>query len=792
MTKSGLRTGVGVLAMTAAVAAAAQESAVQPTAEIQVAGVEEIVVTAQKRTERLSDVPIAITAYTGDSLSALGVSEYDQLSAFVPGLNVQEQSANNPGFVIRGITSDTGSAQQAARVTLYYNGVDVSRSRGVYQDLYDIERVEAVKGPQATLFGTASAIGAVSVISKRPEPEFGAGLTVGYGNFDRRLVSGYLNTGGDAFAARFAAAWKKRDGYIRNLAGEPGTISAAQGLPRRDDLNGQDQLGARASFRLAPSDRGTIDLIVTYDRQRNPGTSFKSGTLPPLGGDLRPTAAAEIGGSPVSEAVLGLDQPGLDRDLWDVNLTASLDLADAWTLTTVNGFRKFDSLEVFDADGSGLFYLEFAEDAEGEQLSHETRLSYAGDLFRGFVGLNWFGEKGFQRVPFSTEEGTFVACTRNPALAPLQAAIGNPACLLPNGTSPAANATRLFTRNAVSQILYASEFTNFGDNEAFSAFADLTLLAIPRVELTAGLRYVDETRRSRYRSTIPNLRLPTLIGIPSFAPFGTSTGGELFTAEGEFDAWLPRFNALFRATDDLNLYATVSKGRRSPALQLDAARVGGVVRPNLSPIPAEIVWNYEGGVKAGGRGLTGSLSAFYQTYENFAVSVVEQGRTVTRNAGTATNWGIEAEARAAVGRNLSAFANGAYIDAKIDDDPQNGVFAGQRFRLQPKWQAAAGATLTFPLSDSVELFATPTVTYRSRIFFEQPNNPLISERGILLLNARAGVAGGDGRWSVTLTGSNLTDRDYIIDAGNTGGGFGYPTFIAAEPRFYGIEASVRF
>jgi iron complex outermembrane recepter protein len=773
---------VSLVALAAAAQAQTQTAALD--------GTEEIVVTAQKREEKLSDVPVTVTAYTGARLESLGVTEYDQLSAFVPGLNVQEQSANNPGFVIRGITSDTGSAQQAARVTLYYNGVDVSRSRGAYQDLFDIERVEVVKGPQATLFGTASAIGAVSLLSNKPTPRFGAGFTAGYGNFDRTLLSGFVNTGGDVISARIAAAWKKRDGYIANLAGLPGTVSAAQGLPRRDDLNGQDQFGLRGSVRIAPTDRGRIDIVATWDRQRNSGTSFKSGALPPLGGNLSPNAAAELGGSPVSLAVLGLDQPGLERDVYDVNLTATLDLTDTLTFTTVNGYRKFDSLEVFDADGSGLWYLEFAEDAKGDQLSHESRISLSGNRLRGFVGVNYFAEKGSQRVPFSTEEGILIACT--PAFAALQAAIGRPACLLPNGTAPSRNASALFSRGAFTTIPYQSEFSNFGDNTSFSVFADVTFLPTERLELTAGLRYVTEDRKSQYSSIVPNLRIPTLLGIPSFTPFATTTGGARFTAEGSFDAWLPRFNLLFRASDALNLYGTVSKGRRSASLNLDAARVAGVVQPNLNTVPAEIVWNYEGGIKGSAGALSGALSAFYQTYDNFAVSVVEAGRTVTRNAGTATNWGIEAEARAALGEMVSLFANGAYIEAGIDNDPQNGVFAGQRFRLQPKYQAAAGATITAPLGETVELFATPTVTYRSKIFFETPNTQLISEDGVALVNLRAGVRSADARWTVTGTASNLTNRKYIIDAGNTGGGFGYPTFIAAEPRFYGIEVGVKF
>ena len=115
-----------------------------------------IIVTAQKREEAITDVPATVSALSGENLQAIGIDEFDEVAAYIPGLIVQEQSPNNPGFVIRGITSDSGSAQIAPRVTIYYNGVDVSRSRGSYFDLFDIERIEVVKGPQATLFGTAS------------------------------------------------------------------------------------------------------------------------------------------------------------------------------------------------------------------------------------------------------------------------------------------------------------------------------------------------------------------------------------------------------------------------------------------------------------------------------------------------------------------------------------------------------------------------------------------------------------------------------------------------------------
>ncbi|RZM06623.1 MAG: TonB-dependent receptor, partial [Sphingomonas sp.] len=341
----------------------------------------------------------------------------------IPGLQIQEQSANNPGFVIRGITSDNGSSQQGARVTLYYNGIDISRSRGAYQDLFDLSRIEVVKGPQATLFGTAAAVGAISLVSAKPEPGVSGAINGTYGNFDRTQVSGFLNAGNDVLAGRIAFAYKYRKGYVRNIAGDANVPNQNQGGVDQDDLNGQDQRGIRGSLRYRPSDSITADLVLTYDGQRNPGTAFKSRAHAPTGGQTGDYGYAELSGSPYSAAVLGARKLGLDRNVYDANLTITADLSPGITFTTVNGYRKFDALEVFDADGGPAAYLEFAEDAKGDQWSHESRFAFEGPKYRTSVGWNAFFENGFQRVPFATEEGTYLACSVTPAYAPIRAAL---------------------------------------------------------------------------------------------------------------------------------------------------------------------------------------------------------------------------------------------------------------------------------------------------------------------------------------------------------------------------------
>lgn len=766
-----------------------------------------IIVTAQKREQSIQNVPITISAISGEQLERLNVDEFDELSAYIPGLNIQEQSANNPGFVIRGITSDSGSAQIAPRVTIYLNGIDVSRSRGSYFDLFDIERVEVVKGPQSTLFGTAATIGAISVVTAKPTRDFGAMVKANYGNFNAYQLQGMINTGGDKISGRLAFSYKKRDGYIRNIAGEPGTLSARTSGVRQDDLNGYDQFAARASVRIRPTDESTMDFVFNYEQQRNPGTAFKSGSLAPTGGTTSPYSFAELGGAPanLSKSILGLGKLGLNREVYDANVTFQTPIGDDWSLTSISGWRKFDSLETFDADGSALFFLEFAEDAKGQQFSHETRIAYDGDRLHGFFGFNIFHEDGTQAVPFVTDEGTYIGCAPFAAFAPFQQAIGGALGLTPangiaftpaevcaglNNVNSPLTATQILTGGAATVLPYSSIFTNGGKNTSYSIFADATFDLTDRLEISAGLRYSIEERTSTYSAVQPGSAIFAGLGAPGVSLLGaTDTGGLTYRASDTFHAWLPRFNALYRLSDAINLYATISKGRRSPVLNLSAA-AGPVA--NLTFVPQEKVWNYEGGIKANNGGFSGTIGVFYQDYTNFQTSFIDSsGQVQPFNAGNAGNFGVEVEAALRVGEHLRLFANYAYIDAKISSpDPD---YQDSRFRLQSKHTAAAGLDATLPLgAGGFELFATPSVTYASKQYFEIPNREALSEDGYVLVNARAGLRFGDGAYEIAGFARNLLDEKYLIDAGNTGGTFGTATYIAGEPQLYGIEVVARF
>ncbi|WP_277971394.1 TonB-dependent receptor [Sphingomonas echinoides] len=776
--------------------AAIAQTLVAPAGAPDVQAVEggDIVVTAQKREQRIQDVPITVSAVTGARMAELGVNSLAEVALYIPGLRIQEQSANNPGFVIRGITSDSGSSQQGARVSLYYNGVDISRTRGAYQDLYDLERIEVVKGPQATLFGTASAVGAVNMISAPARAGTSGQLIGTYGNYNRGQVSGFVNVGNDTLAGRLAFAYKYHDGFVRNIAGDPKVPNQNRGKVDQDDLNGQDQRGIRGSLRWAPSDRLTANLVLSYDGQRNPGTAFRSRALAPTGGNGGDYAYAELSGSPFSEAVLGARKLGLKRDVYDANLTATYELSPGVTFTTVNGYRKFNSNEVFDADGGPAWYLEFAEDARGDQWSHEGRFNFTGDTYHASFGWNAFFENNLQRVPFSTEEGTYIGCSVSPAFAAVRGALaanGVSGCVAPNGTVTAARATAVLTRGALTQLPYQSVFTNYGTNDTYSVFADGTWIPVPKLEITAGARVLIERRKSGYSSVQPNSVLLAGLGVRTSLLGTANTNGTIFRAEKSFAAILPRANVLYRMTDAINLYATVSKGRRSPVVQLAAASVGGQVVPNLQIVPDEVVWNYEAGIKGTVGPFTGSLGAFYQDYNGFQVSVTNNGVTTTQSAGKARSPGVEAEGNLKLGRFVQLFGNFAYVDGKIAKNASYGVYSGARFRLQPQYTASGGATIRVPVQ-TMTLYATPSATYQSSQFFELPNSAAISQGAYALVNLRAGVELEGGKYAIGGFARNLLNRKYLIDAGNTGGGFGIPTYIRGEPQVYGVEISGRF
>ncbi len=838
MDRTRLLAAASALAVAAGAPAFAQDAAPEDDAVERI-----VVVSTQKRDELATEVPITITAYEQETLDLLGVRAFDELSDFTPGLIVQLQSPNNPGFVIRGITSDNGNFQDPPRVSTYLNGVDVSRSRGSAFELFDLERVEVVKGPQATLFGTAASVGAISVVTAKPQKEFAGGGYAEFGNFNAITLGGFVTGGNDILQGRLAAQLRERDGFIENLAG----TDRGAAFSNQDDLQGIGAVAVRPSLRFTPNDALTVDFVFNYERNDTPGTAFKSGVIAPPGGTTSPFTAAELGGAfgnpqfsfeqvqgilfgqldPFTTApaigdreiadLLGSDELGLEREVFDYNLTATWELGGGFSLTGIVGYREFDSLEVFDADGSQVPLVEASEDTEGEQQSYELRVNYdRGGRFRGFAGVSYFQEDGFQRAPFALDETIFAAClATNPQTQQLAV---TPVCVNPDGSFNRLNPLtgQIVPAAFFPGVFYPAEFTNFGDHETFSAFADLTTDITDRLEFTAGLRVINEERESSqanlfpdsalfFANSLPDVQAGLLPG-PIFTPLlqgFANTNNERVTESLDETALLPRFNVKFDVTDAVNVYGSIARGRRSPVFSI--VQTGGadnpfapmdVVAPSQEIVDEEIVWNYETGLKSVLFGGLAQIDAavFYQDYSNFRVQITDIAAGGIRNesAGDAGSFGVEAGATVYPADGLTLLGTFAYIDAEIDDDASNGDFAGNQFRLQPEFSGSFTANYRRPLFGLVEGFGTLSYIYRSEVFFEADNNPLFRQDEVNLVNVRVGVAEAQDLWQVSVFADNVFDENYLIDAGNTGQDFGSPTFIAGPPLLWGVELRTQF
>ncbi|MCZ4298730.1 TonB-dependent receptor [Henriciella marina] len=727
-----------------------------------------VTVTVQKRAENLRDVPVAVSAVDSELLDDLGLDEFSDVARFVPGFEVQEQSPNNPGFVIRGITSDSGESNIEPRIAIFQDGVSISRSRGSVVELFDLERVEVAKGPQPTLFGRGALIGGVNVIQAKPEFELSGQATAGIGNYDEVYLDGHV-TGPiieDTLAFRIAGRLRERDGYVESVN------------PAEEDFNSQDMSAVRASLAFTPTADLRFDLIANYQEDSPSGTSFKSKAfLPSPTGSSEPWDPANLN---TFGDFLGGKPLGLERDVTSVTLLGDWQVSDSISLSSITGYREFDSLEVFDPDGFGLELLIFAEEASGEQFSQEFRANYdAGGRVRGFIGASYFDETGEQNVPLTFDERAVQALLGGfltPPLAP------------PVDALPGINLT-VFQQSGGTVIvplkpIHNEGFVNDGETQAFEVFADATVDVTDRLQLTGGLRYTTEDKESGL--------LVELLNGPSAVTgaglFVQPSGGRIARSE-TFDDITWRAAAKFELTDTVNLFANYARGRRPEVITASASAPSA----GFAVLDAEIVDAYEAGVKSSllGGDLSLEASAFYYEYNNFqSTQINAQGLIEPINAGDATAEGFEAQANWYLSDALNIIASYGYNYARFDDEP-GAPFGGNKLRLSPDHKASLAARIFIMDAGFGTLSIVPSYTWQSEVFFDNTERDLISQDayGLVNLNVQLDLENGFG---VEAYVNNLTGEDYIIDAGNTGDGFGIPTFIAGTPTFYGARIRKSF
>ena len=834
--KTRLLAAAAIGALTfAALPALAQEQ--QPT------DLDEIVVTAQLREQDPIEVPFALTAYSGQFLEDLGVQEFDQLSAYVPGFLVQNQSPNNPGFVMRGITSDSGAATAEPRVSVFQDGVSISKSRGSYVELFDMERIEVAKGPQSTLYGRGALIGAVNLVQNRARPgQTEAYAQAEFGDEGYRMVEGALNLPvGETAGLRLATRMKTRDGSVENLLGG-------------DDYNSIDTQAFRLSGAWAPSDAARFDVIANYQTDKASGTSFKSIAYDPAD----PTTGAVLGGrEPWEGAALtpgalfdGGKSLGLDREVWGVTGLARIDLASSWALNSTTAYRQFDSYETFDPDGVSLPILTAAEDAYGEQWSQELRLNFDnGGPLSAFVGAGWFHEEGYQRAPTQYDERIALAqlAASNPAIGSLLD--GQPGVVghntLPAAAYPTIARTVLaglgvpapFLSGIVSNLKSAhiEESTNSSELTSYDLFGDVTWRPTDRWEFAAGLRWTRDEKTTGYAASVNNgrsilaavqalplippalqlghltaLATPGVVNAPVSAAlplFGlisqpTANNGDFVYSDHEDDGLTWRLTARYALSDDASVYANYARGRRPEVLSVSGPSAP-FAAPTFSVIDAETVDSFEVGAKSalmdGRLRLDGAV--FHYSYENFQTTEQDGLNFITVNAGEAKAYGFEGQAFYEIAPSFELFATYGYNHSRFE----TGARDGNRFRLSPDHMASVGAVWRLPVAGG-DIEVQPTYTWQSKVFFDDDNDRIdLQARNLVpdlivdeyqdaygLLNLRVRYAPHSGNWGVEAFGENVLDEEYIKDAGNTGDALGMPTFIAGRPAAYGVVFKLKY
>lgn len=751
-----------------------------------------VTVTAQKREQQVIDVPISISAYSNEFMQRFGITDVEALSRYVPGVQVQVQSVNNPGIAVRGITTDDGAANTTTRVSIFQDGVDISRSRGSVVALYDMDRIEVLRGPQGTLFGRGAESGAISLIQNKAQAGTSGGFKTEFGNYESRKLTGYFNTPiSDDVFARVAVYNADHEGYVRNLSG--------------GRLDGEDTNAIRGSLHFNTGVSSGIDLIANYQRDAPPGTNFHSKVVANRHGSTDVYGDADLDHG---------DQLGLRRKVYGLTALGDFELSDSWRLSSITGLRKFNSLENFDADGSQVDMLNFAEHSKSHQASQELRLNYdGGGSFTGFFGGNYFYENGSEHVPFSTDERSLLLQLM--ALAPtlpglsdstkaLIALLGPAPPLLTPDNRPNQPYDAIPVLGVPLNTNEQEAYTNYGRTRSYEAFADGTWRPNTVFDLTGGIRVSREEQGAGYQVT--NASPASGIG-STLALFGAGFNGitgpnNLFvptngrlTNTYSSTSVVGRLVGTVHLSENTNTYLSVSRGRRPSVLAFDINAAGNGYDKNV--LPAETILSYELGLKgeANEGRFAYDLSAFYYDYNNFQSNAYEGGRLITLNAGRAKVPGFEASLQQAFSDRFSGFINYSYLHARFADRDKQGreqEYAGNHLRLAPDHTVAIGMQFNQSLSDGRNLYVRPSYTWRSKIYFEDNNNPDYAQGSYGLLNLRAGVTFDKGRWDLGVWGANLLGKEYLVDAGNTGENFNLATYIPGAPRTFGISISGKF
>jgi iron complex outermembrane recepter protein len=717
--------------------AAAQQQSKEPEA----VGLDTIVVTAQRREQTLQDVPIAVAVFNDTFVERSRVTTVTDLVAFTPGVTGTSVSQTTPRIVVRGISTEDFGVGSDPALGIYVDDVYLGRGVSSISDIFDIARVEVVRGPQGTLFGRNTTAGAISITTAQPDPDAVRGnLETSLGRFDQFDLRGAINLplGGD-WAVRFAGSSRTRDGFVRNTLG--GSIGAI------------DSQAFRAALGYSGS-KTTASLSFEYRNANNQPGPYINPVL----------VATDPFGPIASNLIDGTENAARDNiDSYRATLRISHELSDSLTLTSITAYNGFENSYLEDTDASPLSLLEFGTDGSQDSYSQELRLNGESGRLTWFLGASiardiarsnqfaQYSEEDFCTILFSTD------CTT---------AVGD------------SGATRVIERsNAVSR------------NTSLGIYSDVTFKASDRLDIIAGLRFSRDAKD--FSLLLPrnsNLLGANIIVPPSaadLAALGTVSADGTLQQEFRDSNWQPRFAINYELSDGITSYASITRGYKA----------GGFNQ--LSPGPAfgsEGIWSYEVGLKGEvlDRRLRFDLAAYRFDYSDLQVLVNFGGSVITRNAATADGKGVELSFTALPVEGLTLSGGFAWQDVNFGTFiPNPGEdFSGNRLVRTPEFSRNFIADLDTPLTGTTRILARAEYSYRSSQFFRPSNEPFVRQGGFSLVNMSAGLAFGD-TLSVRGYVSNLFGKRYLIDASTT-----VPDLLLytqrGEPRTFGLQASMRY
>jgi iron complex outermembrane receptor protein len=710
------------------------------------AELEEVVVTAQKREQGVNDVGITVNVFQKEQLQDFGIESPKDLEKLVPGLTITNaQPSGVTTFTIRGVGFQTFNAGASSTVGLYIDETNIPYSVLIGSALFDMERVEVLKGPQGDLYGRNSTAGQINFVSRKPTDEFEAGVTLDFGRFDIFDVEGYLSGPVSSRAnGRLAVNYLHSDEGWQQSITRPG-----------DELGALDEVAVRGLLDLDISDSVDLLLNVHYNRNQSEniaGTALTDNT----GGFLGPLPLST--GESRAADWTPTHRPQNDNELVGVSANLSWKLSDGLTLTSITAYDDFQRNDRYDTSGIPQSDADSTNKTDISVLSQELRLEKS-DL------PGWYILGGLFYSDDEVDEDY----------------------LLINGGGILGVALGL---NGLS--------TRYKQNtDSISAFGHIEKEMGDKFKLTLGARYTQENRDwtgCTYDSgdgtlaglwnniLTPFLLIPAgapdpgLIGpgdcgvyddIPTSPMFGQFA---VFSDEIETNKAMGKITLDYSPTDDLLLYGTISTGFKSGGFNGAAVQT----HQGLLPYRPEELTSFELGIKSTllDHRLQLNAAAFAYQYEDKqegTVAVTPVGNIVVAitNVPKSEILGVELESRWQLTDQLIWDFGVAYLDTEITEyqqvDPVASVWpnvvtfdaSGNPLDNSPEWQGTSALTYTHPIGDSLDFSISGVVTYKDDSITVNQNI-----EGYTLVNARVGVSAQDGRWSVFLWGRNLTDEYY--------------------------------